>query len=212
MGQEGGHSGRARTRLRRRLARRLGADHHRSRPHALRAAVRALLEPRARVDAGLRHRLLPGPPRRGDRLCARALRRRPRRPHHHLRQAAGARRASRRRPRAADALWPGRPPVQARAAQSGEPGHARASHCRRAAAAGGARLRADRGQAARYRPAPRGALSPRLDPCRRRGDRRPAADRPRAALPRPARPASRHPVQHEMGRGRRAREVRLSWA
>ena len=209
MGQGEGHSGRAGTRLRRRLARRLGADHHRSRPHALRAAVRALPQPRARVDAGLRHRFLPGPPRRGDRLCARALRRRPRRPHHHLRQAAGARGAARRRPRAADALWPGRPAVQARADNPANPVTLAASHRRRAAAAGGARRRADRGQAARYRPAARGALSPRLDPCRRRGHRRPAADRPRAALPRPARPASRHPVQHEMGRGRRAREVRL---
>ena len=54
-------------RLGRRLARRLGADHHRSRSPALRAAVRALPQSRARVDAGLRHRLLPGPPRRGDR-------------------------------------------------------------------------------------------------------------------------------------------------
>ena len=52
-----------------------------------------------------------------------------------------ARGAARRRPRAADALWPGRPPVQARAAQSGEPGHARPGHRRRAAAAGGARPR-----------------------------------------------------------------------
>ena len=48
--------------------RRLGAHHHRSRPAALRSAVRALPQPRARLDAGLRHRLLPGPARRGDRL------------------------------------------------------------------------------------------------------------------------------------------------
>jgi DNA polymerase-3 subunit alpha len=34
--------------------------HHRPRPAALRAAVRALPESRARLDAGLRHRLLPG--------------------------------------------------------------------------------------------------------------------------------------------------------
>ena len=85
-----------------------------------------------------------------------------------------------------------------------------ASHRRRATAPGGARRRADRGEAARYRPAARGAVPPRLDPCRRRRHRRPAADRPRAALPRSARPASRHPVQHEMGRSRRPREVRLS--
>ena len=125
MGEGEGHSGRARARLGRRLARRLGAHHHRSRSHALRAPVRALPQPRARVDAGLRHRFLPGPPRRGDRLRARALRRRPRRPHHHLRQAAGARGAARRRPRVADALWPGRPAVQARADEPGQPGDAR---------------------------------------------------------------------------------------
>ena len=46
------------------------ADDHRPRPAALRPAVRALPQPRARVDAGLRHRLLPGPARRGDRLRA----------------------------------------------------------------------------------------------------------------------------------------------
>ena len=39
---------------------------------------------------------------------------------------AGARRAARRRPRVADALRPGRQAVQARAAESGEPGHAQA--------------------------------------------------------------------------------------
>ena len=63
------HPGRAGPRLGRRLAGRLGADHHRPRPAALRPAVRALPQPRARLDAGLRHRLLPGPARRGDRLC-----------------------------------------------------------------------------------------------------------------------------------------------
>ena len=69
MGEGEGHSRRAGPRLRRRLARRLGADHHRSRSDALRPAVRALPQPRTRVDAGLRHRFLPGPARRGDRLC-----------------------------------------------------------------------------------------------------------------------------------------------
>ena len=132
-----------------------------------------------------------------------------RRPYHHLRQAAGARRAARRRPRVADALWPGRSAVQARADEPRQSGHAAASHRRRAEAARGARRRADRGQAARYRPAARGALPPRLDPCRRRGHRRPAADRPRAALPRRARATAGDPVQHEMGGSRRPGEVRL---
>ena len=92
---------------------------------------------------------------------------RPRRPHHHLRQAAGPRRAARRRPRAADALWPGRPAVQARADEPRQPDHAAAGDRGGAEAARGARRRADRGQAARYRPAARRALPPRLDPCRR---------------------------------------------
>ena len=48
----------------------------------------------------------------------------PRRPYHHLRQAAGARRAARRRPRVADALWPGRPALQARADEPRQSGHA----------------------------------------------------------------------------------------
>jgi DNA polymerase-3 subunit alpha len=47
---------------------------HRPGPAPLRPPVRALPQSRARVDAGLRHRLLPGPPRRGDPLRARALR------------------------------------------------------------------------------------------------------------------------------------------
>ena len=65
-----GHPGRAGPRLRRRLARLLCADHHRSRSAALRSPVRALPQSRARVDARLRHRLLPGPARRSDPLCA----------------------------------------------------------------------------------------------------------------------------------------------
>ena len=157
MGQGRRHPRRARPRLGRGLARRLRAHHHRSRSDPLRAAVRALPQSRARVDARFRHRFLPGPARRGDRLCARALRRAPRRPDHHLRQAAGARRAARRRPRAADALRPGRSAVQARADEPGQSRHAAAGHRRRAEAAGGARRRADRGQAARYRPAARRA-------------------------------------------------------
>ena len=71
-------------RLGRRLAGRLRARHHRPRSAALRPAVRALPQSRARVDARLRHRLLPGRPR----------------PRHRLRASSkyGARRASRRSP------------------------------------------------------------------------------------------------------------------
>jgi hypothetical protein len=52
--------------------------------------------------------------------------------------------------------------------------------------------------------ADRGAAAERLHPCRRRGDRRPAAGRAGAALPRPALGHAGNPVQHEMGRGRPA--------
>ena len=62
------HSGRAGPRLGRGLGRRLVADHHRPRPDRARPAVRALPQPRARVDARLRHRLLRNPPRQGDPL------------------------------------------------------------------------------------------------------------------------------------------------
>ena len=63
----------------------------------------------------------------------------------------------------------------------------------RTPAPGSARRRADRGEAARYRPAPRRPLSPCLDPCRRRRHRRPSLDRPRAALPRRRAPSFRPP-------------------
>ena len=104
-----GHSGRAGPRLGCGLAGRLCADHHRHRSVALLASVRALPQSRPRVDARLRHRLLPGPARRGDPLRAGQIRPRPGRPDHHLRNAAGARRAARRGPRARNALRPGRP-------------------------------------------------------------------------------------------------------
>ncbi len=109
VGEGAGHPGRSRPRLRRRLGRRLGADHHRPRSDPLRPAVRALPQSRARVDARFRHRLLPGRPRPGHRLRAPGIRRRPRRADHHVRQAAGARRGARRGPRAGPAVRPGEP-------------------------------------------------------------------------------------------------------
>jgi DNA polymerase III subunit alpha len=70
-----GHSGRPGPRLGRRLARRLRAHHHRPRSAPLQPALRALPQSRPRVDAGLRHRLLPGPARRGHPLRAGEIRR-----------------------------------------------------------------------------------------------------------------------------------------
>ena len=95
-----GHPGRAGARLGRRLGRRLGVDDHRSRPAALGPAVRAVSQPRARLDAGFRRRFLPGPARRGDPLRPAEIRPRPGGADHHVRQVAGARRAARCRPRA----------------------------------------------------------------------------------------------------------------
>ncbi len=85
-------AGRPRSRLRRRLAGRLQSAHHRSRSAALRPAVRALPESRARLDAGLRRRFLHGGPRPRDRL---------------RRRASTAANASRRSSRTAP--WPQRP-------------------------------------------------------------------------------------------------------
>ena len=55
----------------------------------------------------------------------------------------------------------------------------------------------------------RGPAAARLDPCRRRGDRRPPAGPAGAALPRPALGHAGHPVRHEICRGGGAGEVRL---
>ena len=209
VGQGQRHSRRAGARLGCRLGRGLVAHHHRSRSPALRPAVRAVPEPRAPVDARLRHRLLPGPPRRGDPLRAEEVRRRPRGADHHARQAAGARRAARRRPRAADALRPGRQALQARAQQPGQSRDAGAGHRKRAQAAGGARQRGRRGAPAGDRPEARGALPPCLDARRRHGDRRPSPRRAGAALPRSQVELPHHPIQLEAGRGGGPREVRL---
>ena len=114
-----GHSGR-RARFGRHLAGGLGARHHQSRSHALRPVVRALPQSRTHLDAGLRHRFLPGAARRGRALCARQIRPRPGGAHHRAGFAAGARRGARRRPRAADAAGPGRPHRQADPQSAGQ--------------------------------------------------------------------------------------------
>ena len=80
----------------------------------------------------------------------------------------------------------------------------RAGSCRRRAAATSPRWPADRHGAQAGR-----ALPPRLDPCRRRGHRRPAALRADPALPRPALRHAGHAVLHEVRREGWAGEVRL---
>ena len=77
----------------------LHAGHHAGRSDPLRAAVRALPQPRPRHDAGHRRRLRGCSSRRGHRLRRAQVRQRPRRPDHHLRHDARAGRDPRRRPR-----------------------------------------------------------------------------------------------------------------
>ena len=209
MGEGAGHSRRPRARIGRGLSRRLRADGDRHRPVALLAAVRALPQSGARLDAGLRHRLLPGPARGGDPLRPGQVRPPAGRPDHHLRFAAGAGGAARRRPRAGDALRPGRQDLQAGAEQSGQSDAARQGDRGRSEVQRGGRKGAGRRQAARHRAEARGALSPCLDACRRHRDRRPAAVAARADVSGPAFRHARDAVQHEMGRAGRSREVRL---
>ena len=108
------------------------------------------------------------------------------------------------------AVRAGRPDLQAGAAQSGQPGDAGPGDRARAAAEGGARRRSERGPDDRHRAPARRPAAQCLDPCRRRGDRRPAAGRAGAALPRPARADAVDPVQHEGRREGGAGQVRLS--
>ena len=99
LGARERRAGRAGPRLRRRLAGRVRARHHRPRSAALRPAVRALPESRARLDARLRRRLLHGRPRPRHRIRRAALRPRARLADHHLRhhgrEGGGARRRAR---------------------------------------------------------------------------------------------------------------------
>ena len=210
MGEGARDSGRAGARLGRGLAGRLGAHHHRSRSAALRPPVRAVPQSRAGVDAGFRHRFLPGAARRSDRLCARPVRGRPGGADHHLRLVPGPGRRAQRRPGARNAARTSRQARQARAAEPRPSGDAETGGVGRGAAAGGGQGRREGRPDAGDRRAARGPLFQRLDPCSGRRHRRPAADRTRAALPRPEIGDAGDPVQHEMGRTGRADEVRLS--
>ena len=87
-----------------RQPRRLLPADHRRRSARLRSDLRALPQPRARVAARHRHRLLRAAARRGDRLRHAEVRPRERRADHHLRHDEGEGGRPRRRPRARDAV------------------------------------------------------------------------------------------------------------
>ena len=89
LGQGQRHPGRSGPRLRGRLDVRLRDADHRPRPARARPAVRALPQPRARLDARLRHRLRRASARRGDPLRHREVRRGPRLDDRHLRHDQG---------------------------------------------------------------------------------------------------------------------------
>ena len=89
LGQGARHPGRPGPWLGDRRDRRVRHGHHRARPAGARPAVRAVPQPRARLDARHRHRLRRAPPRRGDPLRHRQVRRRPGRPDRHLRHHQG---------------------------------------------------------------------------------------------------------------------------
>ena len=209
VGQGARHPRRPRPRLGRRLARRLRAHHHRPRPPALRPPLRAVPQPRPHLDARLRHRLLHGPPRGGHRLRSGTLRPRARGADHHLRRAPLQGRRPRRRPRAADALRPGRPPLQAHPRRGREARLHRQGARRRAPPARGGPPRPPGRPPARDLRPDRGPAAQRLHPRRRRRHRRPPAGGAGAALPRPALGHAGDPVQHEVGRGSGPGEVRL---
>ena len=103
LGQAQRRAGRPGPRLGRGLAGRLHARHHRPRSAALRPAVRALPQSRARVDARLRHRLLPGRARPRHRVRAQEVRQRQRVADRDLRHHGGEGRGARRRARAGHA-------------------------------------------------------------------------------------------------------------
>ena len=90
------HSGRARPRIGGRQPRGVLPAHHRRRSARLRPHLRAVPQPRARVAARYRHRLLRAAPRRGHRVRHAEIRPRERRADHHVRHDEGARRRARR--------------------------------------------------------------------------------------------------------------------
>ncbi len=89
LGQGARHPGRPGPWLRRRVDRGVRDADHRPRPARARPDLRALPQPRPRLDARLRRRLRRAPSRRGDPLRHRQVRLGPGRPDRHLRHDQG---------------------------------------------------------------------------------------------------------------------------
>ena len=125
------------------LAGRLGAGDHQSRSHPLRPVVRALSQSRTHLDAGLRHRFLPGTARRSREICARQIWPRQGRPYHRAGFFAGARRGARCGPCPADAAGACRPHRQADPQSARQACRSARRHRKRAPAAADRRTGAD---------------------------------------------------------------------
>ncbi len=121
--QEPGHPGRPGPRVGGRRAHRVRPGDHRARPDQARPAVRALPQPRPRLDARHRHGLRRAPAHRGDPLRHREVRRGAGRPDHHLRHHQGQGRGQGRRPRAGPAVRARRPDHQGDAPGGHGQGH-----------------------------------------------------------------------------------------
>ena len=220
LGQGARLPGGARPRFGRRFAGGLCALHHRPRPAALQAAVRALPEPGAGVDARLRHRLLPGQPRPRHRLREGQVRPRRGEPDRHLRHHGQQGRAARRGPRARHGLRPCGQRGQAGARAAGQDLHAGAGargprsgpHLR---AQGSARTRTARGRRGRSgRAAGAGHARRRPGAQRRHARRRRAHRAGQDHRLLPAVPAARQrqrgePVRQGRRRSHRPGQVRL---
>ena len=189
---------------------RLRAGHHRARPDQARPAVRAVPQPRARLDARHRHGLRRAPARRHDPLRHREVRRGAGRADRHLRHDQGQGRGQGRRPGARLPVRPGRPDHQGDAAGGHGQGHPAGRDLRREHPRYGeagefrALYEAEPDVAGRrHRARPRGPQAAvgrargRRDPVRRAAARRHPDHAPRAGR------RDHHPVRH--GRLRDAR-------
>ena len=190
------------------LDRHVHPGHHARRPDPLPAAVRAVPQPRPRDDARHRRRLRGRPARRGHQLRQPQVRRRPRRPDHHLRHHARPGGHPRRGPgpgELATARWTGSPRRSRTSSGSGSTRRSRSSPPLKR----DVRRRPAGPPDHRLRQAARGGGPQRLHPRRRRRHQPRAADRADAAPE--GHQLRRHddPVRDARDRGAGAPEVRL---